>query len=96
MVALPFYFTDDLLYGGGLVEFVACIKEYQIVACGLLYAFVHGIIKSVVGLADNADEVGIFPISFHIALHMGKGVVCGASIDDDVLDVGVGLTFHTL
>lgn len=91
LVALPSHLFHYLLYGCRLMQFVAGIQEHQIVACGLLYAFVHGIVEPLVGLAQHSNEVFILSVTLHVALYVAHGVVGAATIDDKVLNAWIAL-----
>lgn len=85
--------VDDGLYGVGGVEAVAGVEEDDVFALCVLYSLVHGVVEPVVGLSDEAYVVGygFVGVLLYVALYYLAGLVLATTVDDEVLDHGVGL-----
>ena len=77
----------------GGVEAVAGVEEDDVFALGVLYSLVHGVVEPVVGLSDEAYAVGdgFVGVLLYVALYYLAGLVLATTVDDEVLDLGVGL-----
>ena len=87
---LPCNVGKDAIVG----KLVSGIEEDDIVAGCHPYALVHGIVESLVSLAD--DAYGASSAFLSISLSLCHGVVLRQSVDDKVLDVGVSLPPYAL
>jgi hypothetical protein len=75
------------------IKRVACVEEHDVVACSLLESFVHGIVESVVGLRLYDD---LMTTSGLVLLSYPQGIVLRSPINDEMLDVGIGLAEHAV
>lgn len=77
------------------VETVAGIEKQQIVARGKGDAFVHGVIDTAVGFADEAgDDMTIAGSRRAVAFDNLLGAIGGSAIDDDALNIRECLAEH--
>ena len=76
-----------------VVQRIARVEEDDVVARGLTYALVHGVVEARVGLSDHTHAVG--HSALHIALDSGKSTVRAAAVHQEMLHAGIGLSGHT-
>ena len=84
--------------GVGAVEGVAGVEEYDVLSCGHVDGLVHGVVESVVGLADTGNFVwhAGHGVTFLVVVDVLQGIVLRVSVDNHVFHLGVGLLFDTV
>lgn len=84
-VLLVLICPEGLFDGIWLVPVIR-VNDSDKFASGKAYAFIHGIVDTVIFLRYDSDFVWNF---FFVFIYDGKGVISGLAIDDDVLEVCV-------
>ena len=80
------------------MQFVAGIKKEDIVACGHVERFVHGIVKPLIGFGETSHFVAYtgHAVAFLIVMYLFQSVVLRIAVNDEVFYKGVVLLFHTV